>query len=276
MRRRSGFLRYAAISLLLGAVFESCSFSAARPTPTPDAQGTALAQQLQQTMTALAVTVQAYSARQTQDALPTSTPTITPTATKTPGPLMIQDDFSADVGRWADCGQCRFLNGMMEMGPYPSNISAEGYITLCADCGVVQDYMMGVDVVYVEGASDRGFGLVLYEANGAFVDVELTTWQVYGAWSYDPARTTAWEAWNSLISGGWKLSGYLHPAQLSNRVEVEVKTANGRRTAAIRVNGQLLNTVEIPALPSRVGLVVGLHSLGIGFDNFVFVGEPID
>ena len=73
MRRRTCFLRYAAVSLLLGAVFSSCSFSTVKPTPTPDAQGTALAQQLQQTMTALAVTVQAYSAQQTQAALPTHT-----------------------------------------------------------------------------------------------------------------------------------------------------------------------------------------------------------
>lgn len=42
---------------------------------------------------------------------------------------------------------------------------------------------------------------------------------------------------------------------------------------SIHINGQPVNTAEIPAESGRVGLVVGLHSLGVVFDNFYFEAE---
>jgi hypothetical protein len=267
---------FIAMAFFLALLITGCGPKAAS---TPDAQASERALQaagLQQTMTALAGTVQAMSAVQTEAARVTATPSITPSATGTPGPLVIQDDFSGDIGRWKNCGQCRIANGSLYMGPYPVTDSGQGYITLCGDCGIVQDFKIGVDAVYVEGYSDRGFGLVLREQDGAYVELEITTWQFYGVWYFDPTKQQGYDGWSTLLPGGWSASGYLHPAQLSNRIDVETATDGGKSTAAIRINGQLIYTVEIPSAPARVGLVVGLHSLGIAFDNFTFEGYPVD
>jgi hypothetical protein len=245
--------------------------------PTPDTTATAFALGLQQTMVALDITVQALSVEQTKAANPTLTltPSPIPAPTNTPGPVIIHDDFSTDVGRWQGCEQCVIRDGSLIMGPYPVSNSAEGYFTICADCGYVTDYKMGVDVVYVNGYSDRGFGLVLREHQGNYIELEISTWQFYGVWYYDKEKKGSWDAWGALLTDGWVPSGYLRPAQLSNRLDVETTTENGKSSVAIRVNSQLINTVEIPNVPGQVGLVVGLHSLGIAFDNFYFEGYPL-
>lgn len=248
----------------------------AKPSPTPDLQATAISLGIQQTTVALDITVQAYSALQTAAAQPTNTPIPTetpiPTATVTPGPIVIHDDFSVDIGRWIECGQCRIENGVLKMGPYPISDKGEGYLAICADCGVIQDYKMGVDVTFVDGYTDRGFGLLLRENNGDYVDVEVTTWQVYGAWVYKKSLNS----WGTILSGDpWKLSGALYPSYGTNQLEVEVTSSGGSSTVNIYINGQLVNTGTMPAVSGRVGLVVGLHSLGVSFDNFYFEGDPI-
>lgn len=159
------------------------------------------------------------------------------------------------------------------MGPYPISNKGEGYLAICADCGIAQDYKMGVDATFVDGYSDRGFGLVVREADGTYVDVEITTWQVYGAWVYDPTRNT----WGSLIGGdsGWHPTGNLVPGAGPNRLDVDVTSEGGTSNIIIYINGQLVKTTTMPAVSARVGLVVGLHSLGVIFDNFYFEGYPI-
>lgn len=256
--------------LLLVLLLASCGPTA---TPTPDLQSTATSLSLQQTMVALDVTVQAYSAAQTEAAKATATPlptaTLSPTPTVTPGPLVIRDDFSSDTGRWIECGVCRIENGALQMGPYPISDKGEGYFAICADCGIAQDYKMGVDATFKDGYTDRGFGLVLREDDGSYADVEITTWQVYGAWVYDKST----HAWGSLLGDDpWKLSGTLHPSYGTNRLEVEVKSQDGKSTFSIYINGQPVNTAQMPAVSGRVGLIVGLHSLGVSFDNFYFEG----
>ncbi|MCI0554305.1 MAG: hypothetical protein L0287_25445 [Anaerolineae bacterium] len=246
------------------------------PSPTPDLQAAATSISLQQTIVALDATVQAHSATQTEAARATSTPlptaTLSPTPTATPGPLVIRDDFSVDTGRWIECGQCRIENGALQMGPYPISETGEGYLAICSDCGVVQDLKMGVDATFKDGYTDRGFGLVIREGNGNYADVEITTWQVYGAWVYDKSIN----AWDGLLSDDpWKLSGSLYPSYGTNRLEVEITSQGGTSTLSIRINGQLVNTGQFPAVSGRVGLVVGLHSLAVTFDNFYFEGEPV-
>lgn len=255
---------------LLVLLLVSCGTQA---TPTPDLQATATSLSLQQTMVALDITVQAYSAAQTEAAKATATPlptaTLSPTPTVTPGPLVIRDDFSSDTGRWIECGVCRIENGVLQMGPYPISDKGEGYLAICADCGVAQDYKMGVDATFKDGYTDRGFGLVLRENNGDYADVEITTWQVYGGWIYDKSLNS----WGNILGGDpWKLSGTLYPSYGTNRLEVELKSQSGKSMLTIYINGQLVNTTEMPAVSGRVGLVVGLHSLGVVFDNFYFEG----
>jgi hypothetical protein len=258
---------------LLLLLLVSCGTKAS---PTPNVQATATWLVIQQTMVALDMTVQAHSAAQTEAARATATPlptaTLSPTPTVTPGPLVIRDDFSSDTGRWIECGVCRIENGALQMGPYPVSDKGEGYFTICADCGVVQDFKMGVDATFKDGYTDRGFGLVLREMDGNYADVEITTWQVYGAWVYDRSNN----GWGNLLGGDpWKLSGSLYPSYGTNRLEVEVKSQGGKSALSIYINGQLIKTGEMPAVSGRVGLVVGLHSLAVTFDNFYFEGDTI-
>jgi len=260
------------LSLLLFSIIASCN---AEQPPTPDLQATAISLGIQQTMTALGATVQAQAATQTELARATNTPTptetLTPTPTVTPGPLVIRDDFSADTGRWVECGQCRIENGILNMGPYPISDKGEGYLAICSDCGVAQDYKMGVDATFKDGYSDRGFGLVIKEDDGYYLDVEISTWQVYGGWAYDKSNNL----WKNILGGdGWKLSGTLYPSYGTNRLEVDITSKDGTSTLNIRINGQLVRTATMPASSGRVGLVVGLHSLRVTFDNFYFEELP--
>lgn len=129
---------------------------------------------------------------------------------------------------------------------------------------------MGVDATFKDGYTDRGFGLILREENGNYVDVEITTWQVYGAWVYSKSTN----AWGNLLGGDpWKLSGSLYPSYGTNRLEVEVTSQGEEGKLSIYINGQLVNSAEMPTVSGRVGLVIGLHSLGVVFDNFYFEGE---
>lgn len=266
-------LKKSFLFFLLFLVLTACG---AKATPTPDVQATATWVQIQQTMTALDVTVQAQSAAQTEAAKATVTPsptaTLTPTPTVTPGPLVIRDDFTSDVGRWIECGACRIENGALLMGPYPVSQTGEGYLAICSDCGVVQNFKLGVDATFKDGYTDRGFGLALWEAGGDYVDVEITTWQVYGGWIYEKSTN----GWGNLLGGDpWKLSGSLYPSYGTNRLEVEAIPQGEKSKLSIYINGQLVNSVEVPAISGRVGLMVGLHSLGVIFDNFYFEGEPV-
>ena len=261
--------------LILILLLTAACGSAPTAAPTPDMQATGTAIGLQQTMVALDATVQAYSALQTEAARATETPlptvTLTPTITVTPGPLVIADDFSTDVGRWVECGQCRIENGALHMGPYPISDKGEGYIAICSDCGIAQEYKMGVDATFSDGFTDRGFGLVIREEAGNYADVEITTWQVYGAWVYNKSLNS----WGNLLGGDpWKLSGTLYPSYGTNRLEVEVTTQGNNSVMSIRINEQLVNTAQFAVGSGRVGLVVGLHSLGVIFDNFYFEELP--
>jgi hypothetical protein len=244
-------------------------------TPTPNLAVTEQVLSIQQTQFVLNMTVQAQQAAQTQAALATATPLPTqtplPSPTSTPGPIIIQDDFSTNTGRWIECGQCVIENGVMKMGPYPISNDGGGYMAICRDCGTPQDYKMGVDATFVDGYTDRGFGLILRESDGSYVDVEITTWQVYGAWFFNNDKNI----WGNLLKNGWELTGSLRPSAATNRLEVELISSGGNSKIHIKINGELVNTAEIPAVRGRVGLVVGLHSLGVIFDNFYFEGYPI-
>jgi len=225
---------------------------------------------VRQTELAIQGTESALAAAETQQAAPptaTATeppaPTLTPAPSRTPGPFIIFDDFSRDVGRWTDCGVCDYRSGELVMGPYAPSGGLAGYVTLCDDCGLVQDYTISVDSRFLDGYTDRGWGIVLRydEATGNYVDLEITTWQVYGVWAYDAEDRT----WAS-PSLGWRYAPALYPSYGSNRVEVAVVG----ETAEIRINDVTVLIVEdMPVGPGLVGLTVGMHLMEVGFDDFL-------
>lgn len=257
-------------SLLLLALIPSCASGQAAPVTTETPNQAIIS--LVQTQAALNLTVEAYQVQQTEAARATATPsplpTAIPTQPATPGPTIIQDDFSMDVGRWIECGQCVIENGVMRMGPYPIAMDGGGYLAICRDCGTPQDYKMGVDATFVDGYTDRGFGLAVRERDGDYVDVEITTWQYYGAWVFIKDRNI----WDYLLNDSWKPTPNLRPGVATNRLEIEVTSKGGKSTINIYINGQLVDSPTMDAVSGRVGLVVGLHSLGVVFDNFYFEG----
>ncbi|MBX3038041.1 MAG: hypothetical protein KF758_14110 [Anaerolineales bacterium] len=273
--KKQVYLKPFVFIFIISSFLSGCANVFAPATPTPNLAVTEQVLSIQQTQFALDVTVQAQQATQTQAALATPTPLPTqtplPSPTSTPGPIIIEDDFSTNTGRWTECGQCVIENGVMKMGPYPISNDGGGYFAICSDCGTPQDYKMGVDATFVDGYTDRGFGLLIREDGGSYVDIEITTWQVYGAWFFDNSRNV----WGNLLKNGWELTGSLRPSAATNRLEVELISSGGNSTIHIKINGQLVNTAEIPAVRGRVGLIVGLHSLGVIFDNFYFEGYPI-
>jgi len=255
--------QHASLPLFAALMMAACQSAAGSATQT------AQSLEVRQTELAIQGTAAVLSAAETQLAAPaTATATVLPSPTSTrrptgtPGPVVIYDGFLRDTGRWADCGVCEYRDGELIMGPYaPSGVPA-GYLTLCDDCGVVEDYTLSVDGRFVDGYTDRGFGLILrYDpATGSYVDLEITTWQVYGVWAYDAVKKT----WSS-PSLGWRYAPALYPSYGTNRVEVKVTGP----LAEIRLNDVNVLVVEdLPAGPAGVGLTVGMHSMQVGFDNF--------
>jgi hypothetical protein len=219
----------------------------------------------------------AVSGTQTELARPTPTPVarLTPTPVSTPGPYVIEDDFSTLNPRWQGCAVCAVKGGRMLMGPYPSSDSLRGYIAICKDCGSVREYKMSVDAVFLSGASDRGFGFVLREWDGNYIALEITTWQVYGVWFFDAGDK---ETWYTLLKKTFVPTGSLRPGKIKNHIDVEVAASRvdkDKDLFKISFNGVPLNTIEIPRGKGHVGLGVGLHSIGIAFDNFHFESLPV-
>ncbi len=248
-----------------------------------DAEANPASTSIQNTQAALDATLSALNASQTEAAavtptsLPTKYPTAIPSATPTAGPVVINDDFSSDVGRWSECTVCGIGDGVFYFGPNEPDINyGGGYVAICDDCGYVENYKMGVDVTYLDGPSDRGFGLVLWENDGNYIDVELTTWNYYGLWYFAPVGENGNNLWYTIIPDkGFVPSSALRAGRLTNRVEVEVSDKTGTRMATVSINGKVVQTFEMRGGPGRVGLVVGFHSIMVTFDNFYFEGMPV-
>jgi hypothetical protein len=269
--------------LLLVAAALACSSLA--PTAEPDATATAQALGLRETEAALETTSTALAGLLTETAatatppptattIPTATPI--PTATVTPGPLTVTDDFSSESGIWEHCQVCKLRDGALYMGPYPSSNKLKGYIALCIPCGQVREYTMSVDTWFVEGASDRGFGFVLREWEGSYLDLEVFSWQVFGVWFYDAKKGNTGNAWGNLLPGGYVRSPAIRAGRLVNHLEVKVEALDQKTdNFIISINQQAVKSFELPAGAGRVGLGVALHSLGVAFDNFFFQGVPL-
>jgi hypothetical protein len=204
---------------------------------------------------------------------PTPTDTAVPTITPTTGPIIIDDDFSTDNGLFK-CDFCKVSDGALLMGPYPIELKGNPYFAICSKCGTATNYKMSVDTWYIEGASDRGFGLLLRENDGKLIDLEVSTWQVYGVWTYDPtiATTSPSKGWGA-ITDGW-VEGWLKPGRAVNHVDVLVKTENNQMTVTVTINNKGGRTLKIDSGSGNVGILVGMHSLGVAFDNFHFEELP--
>ena len=219
----------------------------------------------------------------TSTATPTLTltpqPTDTPTVTPTPGPVSFFDDFSnPSLTAWTQCSQCAVQGGLLRFGPFePENNMGEQFnLVICDVCGEHEHYRIGVDVTYLEGPTDRFYGLVGFVSVDKNNNLErviylgISTWQVYVVRDYDYENSTL----NELKSN---VSGYLNPGTSTNHIEIEIKPSTQPALSDIyfHINDGLLYVLySQPIKPTQAGLGMSFHSMTVGFDNFSYEELP--
>ena len=206
---------------------------------------------------------------------PTTPPTLTAeprTRTQRPsptaGPLSLTDDFSSDSGIWEECNVCSVEAGTLHMGPYPTSGAYVQHVAICAACGIVTNYRMAVDATYIDGPSERGFGLLARHNEDHMITYEITPWQTMDLWDF------------AFEKGQWKwingtFSGLVRPGKQLNHIELEALTnPSGTVDIYLTVNGRTPIVVfSQPAEPGSVGLTLWGHALEVSFDNFEFHTE---
>lgn len=192
--------------------------------------------------------------------------TFTETATATPGAVVFQDDFSRPSSAWVACEECEWQDGGMVMGPYSVAGAYVQHVAICGPCGLIRNYRMAVDAGYIDGPSERGFGLLVRLTDEFLVTYEVTPWQIAALWSLD------------LVEGSWDFvngsyTGRIRTGRASNRIEVEVQdgTAPARVNIELRVNGRtIFLAYNQPGEVGAVGLTLYGHATSAVFDNFEF------
>jgi hypothetical protein len=232
-------------------------FATGTPTPSPTASAT---------LTPLPT--------ETPTLTPTPPPTGTPTITPTPGPVTVSEDFAAwDSRDWSLCENCSLRDGALSFGPFePKNNMGEQFnLIVCEVCGEHVLYRVSVDTTYLDGPTDRFFGIIGY----VFVDqannlervlyLGTSTWQVYVVRDYDYKNGVLKELDADLSPG--------LPGRGTNRVTIEVKPSAQPNLVDVyfSINKTVLYVLySQPALPSKAGLGMSFHSMTVLFDNFEY------
>ncbi len=214
------------------------------------------------------------TATETPTLTPSPSPTDTPTITPTPGPFSFSDDFSNanSLSRYS-CSKCTIQDGRLVFGPFQpeDNIGEQFNIVICEVCKAHTYYRVSVDATYVDGPTDRFFGIVgPVNIDGdklkRVVYLGISTWQVYVIRDYDYKSGLLSEL-NS------NLTGYIYPTTSTNHIMIEVKPSSrsGFVDIYFTVNGGLLYVLYLqPAVPSFAGLGMSFHSMTVAYDNFTY------
>lgn len=205
---------------------------------------------------------------------PTLPPTETPTITLTPtpeGPLVFNDDFSVDNKNWKGCSNCRVQDGVLLMGPYDAR--GDGYdqsdSAICVACGKKTYFRMAVDVTFVEGFTDRLYGLLIGEGKKYQTMVGISPLQFALIARYDYQKQK-WDIINASTENVY--NQHVKPGKLVNRIEIVMSPAGaGQADLTMKLNGIVsFVAYKIDAEPAEVGLYLDWHSIGVAYDNFEF------
>jgi len=214
------------------------------------------------------------TATQTPTLTPSPIPTDTSTITPTPGTFAFYDDFSGpnSLGNFS-CDKCTVKDGRLVFGPFPpeDNIGEQFSLVLCEVCGAHTHYRVSVDATYVDGPTDRFFGIIgLVNADAKkpnrVLYLGISTWQVYVIRDYDYKNGIL----NELNSN---LTGYVNPTTATNHIVIEVKPSSQPDFVDVyfTVNGGLLYVLYLqPAAPTVTGLGMSFHSMTVAYDNFTY------
>jgi hypothetical protein len=201
---------------------------------------------------------------------PMPTASDTPVPTSTPEGGIITDDFSSRSEIWGDCENCEWKDGALYFGPFPPFGSGQNQIfyLICIECREHMYYRVAADVTYLEGyGADRTFGILAGLTSNDFMGAGTVTTSQHALYETFDFNSNTW--------GGtpFRQFGAVRPGRATNRVEVVIKPGSmvGRADIFVNVNGenvivQFNQSVE----PSRVGLYLGWHSVGVIYDNFEF------
>jgi hypothetical protein len=173
--------------------------------------------------------------------------------------------MARDEGNWLNCEVCGWKNGALLLGPYPVSGAYLQQYTICGPCGWVTHYRASVDATYLEGPSERGYGLLLRLTDEYLTTLEITPWQTLNVWKQD-IDSGEWTWINGMFTGAVKAG------RSTNHIEVDVHgTQLGRSDISITINGSTVLVVfNQPADESPIGLTLYGHALQVRFENFEF------
>lgn len=189
----------------------------------------------------------------------------------------IEDDFSSRSEIWGDCENCEWKDGALYYGSFlPAGVGQDQiFYVLCEACGEHKYYRVAADVTFFDGFSaDRTFGILAGLSSSGFLGAGTITTSQHALYETFNFNTNSW--------GGtpFKRFGVVRPGRATNRIEVTIQPGAmaGRADVFVSINGKNVIVQFNQSLdPSKTGLYLGWHSVGVMFDNFEYeLLEPID
>lgn len=260
-----GTIKWFRLHILVGILVASCSVGES-PTVPPVSPSSKIATSTAQPDPSLSPS--ASSTIQPTASLEPQSPT--PSATSTPGPIHIQDDFSSRSNVWGECDHCEWKDGALFYGPFPPEGTGwdQIFYIICEACGEHTHYRVAADVTYFEGyAADRTFGILAGLQWNNYLGAGTVTTLQHALYETFDFTTNTW------LEGTFTQFGAVNPSRETNRIEVTIAPAISPGKADITVNVNGTNVIVLfnrDVRPSKVGLYLGWHSVGIKFDNFEF------
>lgn len=201
---------------------------------------------------------------------PVPIPTDTPQPTSTPEVTFFQDDFSSRTDAWGECENCEWKDDMLYFGPFrPAGVGQDQiFYLLCEACGEHTYYRVAADVTYFEGhGGDRTYGILAGLSGNDFLGAGTITTTQYALYETFDFNSNSW--------GGTPFRQFsaVRPGLATNRIEVTIKSGSmlGRGDIFVDVNGKnVIVLFNQPVEPSKVGLYLGWHSVGVIYDDFEY------
>ena len=192
------------------------------------------------------------------------------------------DDFSTeDTSAWEIWPGSEVYGGEFHLGQFAdcADVGSNdpyGCFSQCVACGTVSEYDMAAYARYVDGVTDRTFGLVLrfvdqngnglVDPNDYYLDFELSIWDQY------------FIIWEHLDNGTWNVLAESFESSIAGSHQTNHLRAvayNGGSDIDIYINGtNVWSVTGLPYSEGAVGLAVGGRALEVAYDDFSITAGP--